>query len=400
MKQLDDLITDLTHCRISRRQFLGRAAALGLSVPALQLLANSHVLALEGNKVRWVSPRGRLEVLDDYPYWVAVRYGYFGDVETQIEGGPGVATATVTLVDANQADMGYPSPGVLSLGLEQGLPVVSVWHMGAYDVFDFAFRKGEATEDLKTLEGKTVVLGDAGWQAICDPMFAAAGADHKKINYVAAGVTAWGQALQQGQGDAALAWAGLRAQWEGEGLDFDYWLGKKHSKFPANSFVIRKSDFEDPSTHETYIKYLRGWAMGLEFGHHNPRAATQITMEVEQLKDALNQSFPDKRIAVKSMWQLADVFRGDWPNRKGWGWHNVDSWKLYFDTIKSIGQITKEISVDDVIKNDFVEAANDFDHEKVKNDAMSFQLSPEFEAVPEPTGAGTDGAYPDSEWLA
>ena len=31
--------------------------------------------------------------------------------------------------------------------------------MGAYDVFDFAFRKGEAIGDLTDLEGKTIVLG-------------------------------------------------------------------------------------------------------------------------------------------------------------------------------------------------------------------------------------------------
>ncbi|MER3485478.1 MAG: nitrate ABC transporter substrate-binding protein, partial [Chloroflexota bacterium] len=312
----------------------------------------------------------------------------------QIEGGPGVATATVTLVDANQADMGYPSPGVLSLALEQGVPVVSVWEMGAKDVFDFAFRRGEMPASLKELEGKTVVLGDSGWQAICDPIFAAQGVDHTKINYVAAGVTAWGQALAQGQGDAALAWEGLRAQWKGEGLDFEYWLGKEHSPFPANSFVIRRKDFEDPSTHPIYTQYLRGWAMGLEFGHYNPRAATQITMEVPQLKDQLNQSFKDKAIAVESMWELALIFRGDWSKRQGWGWHDLEAWRKYFQTIKQIGQITKDIQPEDVIFNDFVAAANDFDHQKVRQDAMSFQLAPEFEAVPVPEGAGTEEATP------
>ena len=37
---------------------------------------------------------------------------------------------------------------------------------------------------------------------------------------------------------------GLRAQWGATGLDYDYILGKDWSKFPANSFVIRRSDFE------------------------------------------------------------------------------------------------------------------------------------------------------------
>ncbi|HEY7036660.1 MAG TPA: ABC transporter substrate-binding protein [Thermomicrobiales bacterium] len=390
MSRLDDLIADLTSSRISRRQFMQRAAALGLSVPALGLIGTSNALALEGNKVRWVSPRGRLEVLDDYAYWVAKKFGYFGDIETVIEGGPGAASAGVALVDANQSDMAFPSPGVFSGSLEQGVPVVSVFHEVAQDTFDFAFRKGQMVSDLKELEGKTIVLGDAGWSLITNPLLAQFGVDFSKINYVAAGVTAWGQVFAQGQGDAVLAWESLRAQWQGEGLDFDYWLGKEHSKFPANSFVIRKSDFDDAATHDIYTRYLRGWAMGLEFGFHNPRAATQITMEVPEIKDALNQSFPDKSIAVESLWQGAQIYRGDWANRQGWGWHDLDSWNLYFQTVKQIGQMTKEVNAADVVKNDFIAGANEFDHDTVKQDALSFQLSAEFAAVPEPAGAGVD----------
>ena len=44
-------------------------------------------------------------------------------------------------------------------------------------MFDFAFQKGEAPADFKGLEGKTIVLGSAGWQAITNPMLAAAGVD-------------------------------------------------------------------------------------------------------------------------------------------------------------------------------------------------------------------------------
>lgn len=390
MNRLDELIDELTSSRISRRQFIQRAAAIGVSVPLLTTLGATNVLALEGNKVRWVSPRGTLVVLDDYPYWVAKRMGYFGDIQTDIQGGPADATACVKLVDANQSDMGYPSPGVFSLGLEQGIPVVSVWEMGAFDVFDFAFPKGKALTDLKQLEGKTILLGNAGWQSICDPILASQGVDIKKVKYVSAGIPAWGPALGQGQGDAALSWEGLRAQWKASGLDYDYWLGLEHSKFPANTFVMRKKDFDDNSTHDIYTRYLRGWAMGLEFGYHNPRAATQITMEVPELKDGLASAFPDLKVAVESMWQLATVFRGDWSKRQGWGWHDLAAWNAYFSTIKQIGQITKDVKPESVVFNDFVAGANNFDKAKVKADAAGFQLSAAFASVPEPAGAGVE----------
>jgi NitT/TauT family transport system substrate-binding protein len=242
-------MTDIITTRVSRRTLL-TATATGVAVSALGPVGRAFG---QENAVRWVSPRGTLEVVDDWAYWVAKKYGYFGDIETTIEPGPMEATAVVKLVDQKQSDFGYPSPGVFSLGLEQGMDLASAFHIMAGDVFDFAFQKGKAPADFKGLEGKTIVLGSAGWQAITNPMLAAAGVDPASVKYVEAG-NAWGQTLAQGQADAALSWEGLRAQWRGQGLDFDYLLGKNVSTFPANSYVTRKSDLADPAKVELYTR--------------------------------------------------------------------------------------------------------------------------------------------------
>ena len=133
---------------LDRRRFLTLTAG-NVSATALLGLGGMQSAFAAGESVRWVSPRGTIEVLDDYPYWVAKKYGYFGDIQTTLEPGPSDATATVKLVDQKQSDMGYPSPGVFSLGLEQGIPLVSVFHMGGSDVFDIAFRKGEKAKSVK-----------------------------------------------------------------------------------------------------------------------------------------------------------------------------------------------------------------------------------------------------------
>jgi NitT/TauT family transport system substrate-binding protein len=358
----------------SRRWFLEVTGA-GVSAVALGSMWPRAAGAVEGT-VRWVSPRGTIEVLDDYPYWVAKQYGYFGDIETTLEPGPMEATATIKLVDQNQADMGFPSPGVFSLGLEQGIPLTSVWHMGAYDVFDFAFRQGEKPADVREIEGKTILLGSAGWQAIVDPMLAQIGVSPDSVTYAEAGGL-WGQALMQGQGDAALSWEGLRAQWKGQGLTFDYFLGRDFSQFPANSFVIRRSDFEDPAKKELYEAYLRAWAMGMEYGHLNPRAATHIVLE--QFPALASTLEPP--VAVESMMELANVFRGDWDTREGWGYHDFDRWRLFFDTIHEIGQISNPIAPEDVLSNDFVGPGNDFGQAKVKADAESYELPEAFPSI-------------------
>jgi len=358
---------------ISRRRLL-TATATGVSVMALGPVGRAF--AQEGT-VRWVSPRGTLEVVDDWAYWVAKKYGYFGDIETTIEPGPLEATAVVKLVDQNQSDFGYPSPGIFSLGLEQGMDLASAFHIMAGDVFDFAFQKGKAPADFKGLEGKTIVLGSAGWQAITNPMLAAAGVDPASVKYVEAG-NAWGQTLAQGQADAALSWEGLRAQWRGQGLDFDYLLGKNVSTFPANSYVTRKSDLSDPAKVELYTKYLRGFAMGYEFGHLNPRAASHIVME--EFPGLKTQMTP--AVITESMMQMDALAHAKWEERQQmWGFHLMSSWQAYFDAIKSIGQITKEIKAEDVVSNDLIAGANDFDKAKVKADADAYELPEEWKSV-------------------
>jgi NitT/TauT family transport system substrate-binding protein len=386
MHELDTLIERLAAGSISRRGLVRGAAALGIGGAALQALERSNIVVAQPaeNSIRWVSPRGTIDVLDDYAYHVAVKMGYFGDIKTTLEPGPIEATAGTKAVDTGQADVAYPSPGVYSLMIEQGSPLISVFEMGAYDVFDFAFPKGKAPASVKDLEGKTVALGSAGWQGICNPEVAQAGGDISKINYVDAGPQ-WGQTLAQGQADSALSWAGLRAQWAAIGLDFDYILGKDWSKFPANSYVIRRSDFEDASLADIYGRYFRGWAQGLEFGYHNPVAATQITFEAQP---ALKDVFEDKQIAVESMWQLAEVFRGNWDEREGWGWHSEDAWDLFLKTTFDIKQLSKELTAADVLSNDWVKAANDFDHDAVKQAATSYELTEDFASLKQPEGAG------------
>jgi len=361
---------------IDRRRLLTLTAG-GVTATALVGAVGSRRAYAADNTVRWVSPRGTVEVLDDYPYWAGKKFGYFGDIQTTLEGGPSDATACIKLVDQKQSDMGYPSPGVFSLGIEQGIPIVSVFHMGGTDVFDFAFRKGQKPKSLNDLEGKTILLGSAGWQSICDPMLYAPGVDIKKIKYVEAGWPVWGTTLKAGQGDAALSWEGLRAQWKGQGLDFDYFLGKDFSKLPANSFIIRKADFDDPAKRQLYAKYLQGWAAGLEFGKQNPRAATQIVMA--QFPGLASQMTP--AVATESQMQLANVFGGRMDERKKWGYHLLPSWQLFFDTGRKIGQITRDIKAEDVCKNDLIDEANAFDKAKVKADADGFALSPDYQSV-------------------
>ncbi len=366
----------MTSTPMSRRTFL---QVTGAGIVTATALGGSSLRASAAGyeKFTWISPRGTLEVLDDYPYWIAKKMGYFGDLNTAMEPGPSDGTATVKFVDVGQADMGFPSPGIFSFAIQNGMKLKSVFHMGARDTFSFAFRKGEGMADLKGLEGKTILLGSAAWQAITDPMLAAQGVDVTKVKYVEAGWPTWGTALAGGQGDAALSWEGLRAEWIATGLKFDYWLGVQKSKLPANTFIVRAADLEDADKKAFLEQYLRGWAMGLEFGHQNPRAAVEAVFE--QFPAFAKNTGPE--LGTTSLLQQDNVFRGDMDKREGWGSHDMSSWQRFFDLTLQLGQIKEAVKAEDVCTNELIKGANDFDKAKVKADADGYKLSDEFAKI-------------------
>ena len=362
---------------MSRRTFL-QVSAAGV-VTATALGGTGRSMAAPYSKFTWISPRGTLEVLDDFGYWMGKKLGYFDDlgVQTDMQPGPSDGTATVKFVDVGQADMGFPSPGIFSFALENGMKLKSVFHWGARDTFSLAFRKGEGSNDLKTLEGKTILLGSAAWQSIVDPMLAVQGVDISKVKYVEAGWPTWGTALAAGQGDAALAWEGLRAEWISTGLDFEYWLGVQRSPLVANTYVARAADLEDPDKKAFLDKYLRAWSMGLEAAYHNPRAAVQAVFE--QFPSVASANGPEQ--GTMSMLQNLNVVRGDMSKRAGWGDHDMAAWQTFFDKVHELGQIKTAVKAEDVCTNECIGPANDFDHEKVKADALAIELPADLAAV-------------------
>ena len=362
---------------MSRRTFL-QVSAAGV-VTATALGGVGRATAAPYSKFTWISPRGTLEVLDDFGFWMGKKLGYFDQLGVQVDmqPGPSDGTATVKFVDVGQADMGFPSPGIFSFALENGMKLKSVFHWGARDTFSLAFRKGEGSNDLKKLEGKTILLGSAAWQSIVDPMLAVQGVDISKVKYVEAGWPTWGTALAGGQGDAALAWEGLRAEWISTGLDFEYWLGVQRSPLFANTYVARAADLEDPDKKAFLDNYLKAWSMGLEASYHNPLAAVHAVFE--QFPSVAQANGPAQ--GAMSLLQNLNVVRGDMDKRKGWGDHDMAAWQKFFDIVHGLGQVKNPVKAEDVCTNACITAANDFDHDKVKADAMAIQLPADLAAV-------------------
>lgn len=378
--------------RLSRRQFLARAGAFGLALSTANALAGcvvqvpapqapvavgTAVPTPSGpDKVVWVSPRGTLEVMDDFNIWVPIAQGYYKELNLEVEMQPGPleALAVTKLVGEEQADIGYPSPGVFLASVDAGIPVIFVWEMMMQQVFDFALPADSAITSVQELEGKTIALGSEGWSVIVDPILVEAGIDPQNVTYVNAG-NQWGQAVALGQADAGLAWRGLAAQWLAQGLELKFLVGKEFSKHPANGYAIRQTDLEDEARVDIWHRFFKGVCMGYEFTRANPRAAAQITYN--QFPALQEQMTP--QLALDSMLELgSNYFEGERIG-KGYGYNDLESWQMYIDTVFELGQIQNHYKAEDVVSNALIEEANNFDRERARADGEAFQLAEDFQ---------------------
>ena len=326
----------------------------------------------------FITPRGTLEVMDDYNLWVAKEMGYFEELGINLimEPGPMDAFACTKFVSEKKADVGYPSPGVLTSSVDTGMDVIMAYEMMMQQVFDFAVRKDSDIQSVQDLEGKSISLGDAGWQVIVDPILIEIGIDPSKITYINAGAQ-WGQAVSLGQADCALTWKGLRAQWDAQGLDLKYFLGEDFSKCPANGYCVRKSDLDDPDKKDLIEKFLKATSMGIYFARVNPRAAAQITYD--EFAAVREQMKP--QLALESMQQLHWGYTGSERLGEGFGWFEKSGWDTYLKIIYDLGQVETQLIFDDVATNELIEAANDFDKDRVKADAEAFELNDDWKDV-------------------
>src|SRR5437762_605767 len=178
---MENRIEEALARELTRADFIKRAAAAGVGLSLLPV-ANAFAADTATQTVRWISPRGTLDVMDDFNLWVPIKMGYYSKLGVNVKmlAGPlGDALAATKFVAQNQADVGYPSPGILTASIDSGVPVKSIWDMISGQVFDFALPTNSTIKSVADLKGKKIALGSAGWSTIVDPILVGAGVDPK-----------------------------------------------------------------------------------------------------------------------------------------------------------------------------------------------------------------------------
>jgi NitT/TauT family transport system substrate-binding protein len=351
------------------------------AVAALSLVVGLPAVnaAKKLDTITWMSPRGSLDVMDDYMLWVAIDQGYFKKlgIKVKLIAGPADGTAATKFVAQKQVDVSYPSPGILLSSIAAGVPVISAFNMIPGQVFNYATPKGSALKKISDFTGAKICVGSPAWAAIINPMLVEAGVDPKSVTIIDAGWPTWSQAIAAGKCDAGLGWDGLRAQWAATGINVDWIIGKDTSKQPSNGYDIRASELKAAKGKNLYTRFLRGVAMGMEFAKNNPRAAAQITYNA---LPALGATL-SPQLAVDSMREEQVGHMISRVDGKGWGYHYPEAWANYLKIVADMGQTPRLLKPEEAYTNALIAAANKFSLAKVAKDAKAFKLTPVFAKV-------------------
>jgi NitT/TauT family transport system substrate-binding protein len=380
---------------MTRRSFLRSSvragAGIGIGIAALGAMPVSAGKSGAGKKQEarelrdlvWISPRGTLDVPDDYCLWVARDRGYFArlGLEVTLDPGPRETLATVRQVDQGRADVGYPLPGVLVAGIEQGMEVVMAHQMMPGQVLGFAVRSDGLVTEVGDIAGRSVAIGFAGWEMIVNPLLVEAGVDPESVEYVVTGMQ-MDRAVAEGRVDAALCWEGLRALWQAQGLGLRYLIGQRFSRMPSGGYAVRAADLNDPARRDLVVSFFRAASMGMHFYTVNSRAAAQIMYDS---LPALRAQMPPE-LAYRCMnqvaWPHAEGYRGG----RGYGWADLDGWEAYLDIAYRLGHTSRKLPLNRVVTNELVDEVNRFDHEEVEEDAAGFPLNDTWKALEPASG--------------
>lgn len=324
----------------------------------------------ELTKMTWVLPRA-IEGLNDVNSVAAEVMGYYKQEGIEIKFEQSYGTSDVKMVATGQGAIAIPSPYIQLIAHESKLPIISIYQADVRNIFGYSVKPDSGINSIADLKGKKISLGDASWASISDPILQHAGLDPKKdVEYVSTGENR-AQMVNEGKLDAVLTWEKEYQLWDAQGIKLKYLPGEKVLDNCSNSIVVSLDTYKNNK--DLLKRFVKAYTMGNYFTKLNPRAATEMTL----------QKFPSIKVnfgdALKAIEGSVYIDNNEDTEKFGYGYHNADKWKINVADALKNGMITKDVPLDQIFTNEFVEAANSFDHKKVEEDAKNYKLKQEHE---------------------
>jgi len=287
------------------------------------------------------------------PFFLALDKGWFKEkgLDVTIDDGNGSANA-ISLVGANQYDIGHANLSAMILARNKGVPVISVGQVARKSDIGVLVPENSGWKTPKDLEGKTVVLTPGGF---ADPFMGLfmqhGGSSRDKIKILTATASAKDSMYLSGQADAVVTsvpfeipvYASVRPS---RGILFsDY-------DVPLPSFGLIVSEermAKDPQSIGAFVQtYFK--ALDYVFGGHEDEAAAAIL-----------KSRPNGRYAPELIRAQIDAYRDYFARQSAKdppsGWHSPEEWEKIIHLMTDAGLLPNPLKATDYYTNRFIAAA-------------------------------------------
>ncbi|MDH3498968.1 MAG: ABC transporter substrate-binding protein [Acidimicrobiia bacterium] len=297
---------------------------------------------------------------------VADEAGYLADegVNAAYEffGGGGEA---ITQLIAGNGDAAIVPVGNVVEAIEEGnTDLRSLWNYTYGSIFYIATPTDSGIATAEDLDGKKVGISDlaGGEVPIVRGIIASAGLTEADVELIPVGEgTALAvNAVETGQVDAVGGSINDIIALEVQGLELNYIIPGPLLELPAVGFVMKEEVLNEKS--DCVQGFLRAVTKGYYWAQVNPENTLALLKKVtpEQFTDDTGARIFDAVITL--------TWVKDWPNVP-MGFQSGDTWGAFFDFI---GAERPDVPLGDIVIDDYIPGANDWDPADVKADADAY----------------------------
>lgn len=305
--------------------------------------------------------------------WLAAdTLGYYDELGLDVTFvGAGGSGASMEQVIAGNADAGNPSAPAFGEAALSGLPVVNIFTYSQGAIFGIFAPEDGDIQTIADMRGANIGISETGGGevAFLEAALRAEGIDpvtEVQLIPIGDGGPETLAALDNGLVDAySTAYNDIFAV-QTAGVNLADLTPPIYNSFPARGIITTTDTLE--SNGDALRLLTRGTAMGVYFCLQNPDACLDmmrgaIPAAFEENADGVSQGELRYELSTKQV-VPADV--------SAIGAHDPEGTQAFLDLIRSTSPDYMEVQAADVLHDEFIEYANDFDRERVEQDAADY----------------------------
>lgn len=295
---------------------------------------------------------------------VAQVAGYYEDEGIDVEfdfldGGGEVITQLL----ADNADLGIVPVGNVVEAIGQGsTDLRAIWNAVYGSIFFIATPSDSDITSAVDLEGRNLGVSSlsGGEMPVVRGIIRSAGLTEQQVQLtpIGEGTALAVQALQNGDVDGFGGSINDMIALQVQGLDLRFILPDELTRLPASGVVAKQATIDQKR--DAIERFLRATTKGYHWARVNPEAA----------RAALEEATPEQFAEETGELIFEAVRPLTWsPEGVPMGFQSADTWRDFFEFV---GVDVPDVPLDEIVIEDFIEPANDYDAGTIEQDANSY----------------------------